>query len=669
MSQATSEVRKPSLKITMVLFALIFPWIYFFINMPLHSFASWWIWPAVFPFSMMGMILIFHLITKITGIKFSKETLVALFTVFFILQGQNYLTNGIPQWTIFPMWTFNSMIYYYGASVAPYQPYFVNMPSYLVPEPAAITALWNGGSFNMGSWIPSMLFWSIWSMTVYAGGFFWSYLIRKPLVDEEQLPFPFAQPTAYTIYAYDQEVGGKKLIFNLGTPEGKMIWAGFILGVILFLPSGLSNFLPAFPSSSYITTIDLAPLHNLMQSILPGSYFTGWFVLLDTLVLSFAPLDVLATATLTWVSFGVIYPTIGVRAGFLPYSPGYDVSLYSQSVGPIHLGWFWEIGIMIGIGVWMIWRYRKHILQVFTVGLGRKSEGETEDGGVPYRIAASGAVGTFVLTVLLFAAMGGNILMGIIGTLYFTIFMFGWIRLLAESYPTVDPDTSMYVPQFYSMGQALGQWGPPPDPNALNSVYAWGSIGGLMGLRQTGFGMHSQFMSYKISAMNNVEAKHVLYISVLTIISGAIAIQFLSPWWYTVKGGANTIGFVAYNIWAMDYGWNLVRGTPTPPYAPELAGDAIAGIIFVFIVYTLRARYAWFFINPVGVALSGSWGTWNMGFGSFIAFIIKVILIRFAGPKWIQSRYLPFLAGAFGGYSLVYYAAAITASLTRVPWF
>jgi len=667
MSQVTTELRKPSLKISMVLFAIIFPWIYFFLNIPLHSFTSWWIWSAVFPFSMMGMIFIIHPFSKITKTKVSRETLVVLFTIFYLLQGGQWLVVGVPQWTIFPLWTFNSMIYYYGASVAPYNVYFANMPRFLVPEPSAITALFNGGVFNWGAWFPAMAFWSIWSMVIYSGGFFWSYLIRKPMVEEERLPFPFAQPTAYTLYAYDQEVGGKRLLFNLGTPEGKMIWAGFILGALLFLPSGLADFLPAFPTSAYIEVIDTGPLQNLMQTILPGSSFSAWFVITDVMVLAFAPMDVLLTAVLTWIAFGIIYPVIGVRTGILPYSPGYDVSLYAQSVGPIHLGWFWEVGIMVGVGVWMVFRYRKHIFQIFAVGLGRKTEGAREDGGVPYRVIAIGAIGTFILAILLFAVMGGNILMGIIGTIYFTLFMFGWTRFNAEAYPSMLPDTSQYIPQFYSIGQALGQWGPSPDINSLNTVYAWSAIGGVGGIRVAGFASPNQFMSYKVSDMNKVEAKHVLYISIIAIISGSIAIQFLSPWWYTVKGGANTLGYVSYNVWSMGNAWNVVGGTPTPPYASELAWDVVAGTIFVFVSYALRARYAWFFINPIGVALCGSWAAFQ-GTSILVALIIKIILTRFAGPKWVESRYLPFLAGAFGGFSLVYYASAIIAYLTRVPF-
>ncbi|MGC9086116.1 MAG: DUF6785 family protein [Thermoproteota archaeon] len=665
-------ITKPGIKTWIIVLALIFPPIFFFLNMPLHSMTQWWVWPAWFPIHFFWFLLLFHYLGKISPkLKLGPTEVVLILTIFYLVSGKEYLYEGIHNWTEFPLWTFNSGLFYYGA----YNPtssdvFWSKVPSFLLPARTALKAFYEGGFFDLSAWLAPALFWTLWSIAVFAGGMFWAYILRKPLVEVERVPFPFSAPAAYMIkYYYEgEEKGGltARTLFNLKTKTGKILWLGFIIGFIMLMPASFQAFLP-IPLPTYLQVL---PIYDwfmpIVEKILPGAYVGGWFPPIDILILLLVPTDILLTGTLYYIIFGIIYPVIGVAAGILPWSPGYDPSAYATYVGPWNSGWFGMVGISVGLGIWLLWNYRSHFAKVLS---SLTSKEKLEDEGMPYSWIATGSIATFVLLLVLWIAAGGNPIMGILGIIFYIVFLYGWVYESAIAYPTSVTNTPYGIPVFYTMGNALGQWGPWPDQRSFMDVALFWTLGGP-GSRQSAFQMHSQFLLYGVGRENKVRARDILIVSVITMISIAFTVQFLTPWWYTVFGGKNNLGAVDYNEWSFGDAWNYSYGTPGGiPSQLMILLYVILGIITTFAMFILRARFAWFPLHPVGIAMVTTWGIAH-GTLFTVAFIVKYLFLKLGGSRSIEEIGIPLAVGATIGAGTAYGLATLLAFVTRaIPVF
>lgn len=68
------------------------------------------------------------------------------------------------------------------------------------------------------------------------------------------------------------------------------------------------------------------------------------------------------------------------------------------------------------------------------------------------------------------------------------------------------------------------------------------------------------------------------------------------------------------------------------------------------VVYYLRGKFAWFFIDPTALAMSMAVGlewTWLSG---LIALVIKLVLIRTMGLRRFESYVIPIAAGISLGF-------------------
>jgi len=670
-----SEEKTPSeeyisvLKPWILIIAILMPPVFFFLNIGLHAMVQWWVWPAWFPPHFFVVIGAIYLWCKATGRPMPRpQYLVALFVICYIVSGWSYMLYGVHYWTMFPMFTGNYGYWVHGLWDETYRTLAWDaFPGFTAPHDLSVLgAYYRGGAFDFGPWLPSMLFWSLWMIVVYVGGYFFAAPLHEPLVKVERLPFPYASAIAYTIDWSTREEKGKSALFGLRLTLAKAFWVGAVIGMLVYLPSMISALTPiTFPI--YLISPPVNEwIQGFMTPILPGARFTGWFAPTEIVIAALAPMDALITAVIYWLVTAVIYPVVGVKMGFLPYYVGIEgTATYYQEQGPFKADWFAYWGVIPGVALWMIYRYRDHFLNIFKVGFnpGKYPGLPHEEGGLSYRTLALGIIGFFILLVILWIAVGASPLMAILGPLYFIIYMYGWTRLQAEGMHTAS--STYHVLPFYDMGSALGQWGSRPDPRAMTSVAAFISTGQPGFERQSAVSMPNQFLLYKIADMNKTRFKDILLISAVTVISASITVSFLTPWWYAVNGGREVLGMVEYHTWNWPWIWNLSGGTPPWIVTPaESAGYTFGGIIFVFVVYQLRAMFPWFIINPIGIALPAVWGMAHGMFWTW-AFIIKFIVLRIGGVRVFEQYYIPAAVGFAMGTGVLYFVTSVIALVTR----
>ncbi|RLE87786.1 MAG: hypothetical protein DRJ67_03875 [Thermoprotei archaeon] len=650
---------KPSaVKPWSIILALIMPPIFFLLNAPLHMFVQWWVWPAWFPPQWPVMMLFFYLFYKATGVKPSAPTMVALLSIFYVVSGWTYLIGGTHCWTIFPLYTAGMGFFVHGLWADPYKDLFWKYtPGFVAPKDMRVLqAFYEGGTFDLGAWLGPIAFWSLFWSAFYVGGFLAAYMIRKPMIEVERLPFPYAQPTAYVIREFEAEEEGKPRLFNFRLRPIKLFWAGFLIGFAFYIPNAISALTPiTFPYYLMAPPFNLNPY---TRAILPGAKFNGWFAPNEIVVLAIAPRDALLTGVIWWVLIGIIYPVVGVKMGFLPYYPGIeDTNEYYLTTGPFKNGWFGQLGVPVGLGLWALINYRHHIARFFQALTGKVTA--TDE---PYKMVGLGFIACWLIVLILFVAATGNVVMAIVAIIWYILIQYGWCRVQAEGMHTTA--MSYYWGQYFDFGTYLGQWGPRPDPRALPTLTMFASFGGTGFLRQSAIGPANHIQMYKVADVNRTDPRDVLILSAITMVSSAVTVAALTPWWYTTFGGYTRQGCVEYHVWNLPGIWQYTGGTPPPVGAAETLGYTVSGVIFTILCYLARARFPWFFFNPVGVALVSVWG---LEHGIFVlwAWVLREVFTRLLGAKGFEEYYMPAAFGFAMGHGLLYWTTAVIAFFTR----
>ena len=640
-------VEKSALKPWLILYAIIFPPLAYFFNNWHQALGRWWLFPAIIPLPVIWLLIIFFVLEKASPrFKINAKEMTLFVIINYMVSGSMYVSYGLHYWTSIPLPTWNYGSFIHGKIVDPYKDVFLQkLPSYLAPSDIdQLNAFYYGGAFNWGVWLPSMLFWMIWAIALYVGSYFWSFPLRKPLVDIERLPFPGIMPTEMIMRYYFEEENGKRGIFNLGKIVTKIFWVGLIFGCITASPIIINAFLP----SPWVTYIHNWPVAwtTFTESFLPGANFNGAFYVTDMFVGQFMPTDVLATAVLWWLICGVIYQTIAVRMGLIPWTPGQVMSDPPWSIGPFKWMVFAQY-MSIGLGLWVLISHRQHIINVFKAGLGLDKSLPAEEEGVSYRTVVLGGILTFVVLVVLFLAGGTYAPLALIIPLFYILYMFGWTRMMAEAQEFM-PSVQTYTGLVFDMGTAFGGWGGRPDPKAFNTVMMYTSLG-RGGARMSSLTMHHWFKSYKLGRVFNTRAADILVVSIITMVTTAVAAYLIWPYWYASTGGYSTERAIEYHIWGLGHIWSYTYGTPPAITPAEDWGLMISASIIAILIYIMRARFTWFFINPVGMMVLPHWWwpTW------VAAFLLKYISLKIGGARMHERYVLPFSAGYCAGYGAI----------------
>jgi hypothetical protein len=86
---------------------------------------------------------------------------------------------------------------------------------------------------------------------------------------------------------------------------------------------------------------------------------------------------------------------------------------------------------------------------------------------------------------------------------------------------------------------------------------------------------------------------------------------------------------------------------PEPPNVPALIAMG-AGYLFTVMLMALRMRFYWWPFHPVGYAVSSSWSLNIIWLPLLIAWIVKLLLLRYGGLKLYRDA-LPFFLGLILG--------------------
>ncbi|MGC9202779.1 MAG: DUF6784 domain-containing protein [Thermoproteota archaeon] len=179
---------------------------------------------------------------------------------------------------------------------------------------------------------------------------------------------------------------------------------------------------------------------------------------------------------------------------------------------------------------------------------------------------------------------------------------------------------------------------------------------------------NSPFRS-RIAEISKTKAGDVFKWLIIMSLYGALIVMPLGIWLSNLKGLSS---FTGDNWEAGGVVWAAgASNIESSEYFPTSYGIGthvlytIAGVVLTIAIYLLRARYAWFMINPAALAIS-LWLNEYMWLNAVVALVIKTVVIKIGGVRLLEERAIPAVTGFCTGFGALFLVAALRTLVVEV---
>ena len=516
---------------------------------------------------------------------------------------------------------------YYASPENQWEQYLTRyVPSWLVPSTEGNAIPWLYEGIPVGERIP----WEAWAVPL----FWWSALIaavctvcfcsmvilRKQWVESERLAFPLAQLPLILMDQDDQHVVP-------AFARNKLFWLGFAVPFGIICWNMISYFEPGFPK---------IPVYNWKWLRLAKG-FPAILVKVNFFVMCFAyftPLNILLSVWLFQL-FVIVEVGIFQRLGYTIGAPD-NWCTFNAATGWQCFGGF--LFLVVG-GFWMA---RGHIIGVLKTALGRSDGADDSTELMRYRTAVVGALCGGIFTAFWFHAGGMSWRVTLTFLFFCYITYIGVTRLVAQT-------GLVYL------------WGPITPHSAtfhvLGSTTMTPNDGAMIGLAYcTGCNVErlipctAAHVARMSDNFGRARKGFVAAMAIAAIVSMASATIY-TLWLSYTKGASNfnAFEFSRGQHWIFGVVVNKFRN-PEPTCWLRIMFMGI-GVVVMAIFSMLHYRLAWWPVHPVGLALAGTHPTRMAAFSVFLAWMIKLAVVKLGGANlYRRSRF--FFVGMMVGYVL-----------------
>ncbi len=539
------------------------------------------------------------------------------------------------------------------------------IPELLAPPEDIATQLISGGvPIPWGIWLPTIMYWwflfSFFGIYMVSLGTIWS----TQWIQVEQVPFP----QTLAVYELYEQASTKRSLkpYAIGTA------LGFAFQFTVFL---IMTF-PWFPDVYGWRTNTLCYGAGWIDSSSPLYGIAALAVYSKNpslaALLYMAPLSTLLTSVF-FNAFLFVATQVAYYAGYytelmnLPGCGRAECGASGIEYGPpFKWGVVANMGGGLGLVTMYIFLQRRYLASVIRSAFGG---GRDEPQSTTRMALLTAAISYIVIVILLSTAglgLSSAILMPImVWVLYFAaIFVFG-----RTGYNAIGLGAhGMYWLRII--------W--PQLPQKIDTNYALSTIlarqSGSDGLSQPwGGSLVSTFASYKFGNMARVSFKNLYYAMLVTVILIPII------WWMTLlpiaySHGLASLPFYQSTTFVGDisyaanpespWGGIALENMTGGPWVPHL----VAGILVVWTLSILHARFAVFPLDPYGFLLT--FGTRSISEGIWVmvlaAYVLKLATLRVGGSKAYERLGVPVATGFLLGYAI---AILIGGALSVVRFF
>ncbi len=496
------------------------------------------------------------------------------------------------------------------------------LPTWSGPsDPTVVTGLFEGWARGTevpwGYWLPPLLAWLPFIAALYFGMICLMVIFRKQWVENERLPFPVTQLPLAMASGYDS--GSPKPFFRQPTT-----WIGFAIPFLFAAMIGLHHYFPSVPTPKVVWTF---PLFRRRISLICRISFPmlGFFYLV--------PLDTLFSL---W-SLNLVFLCIRGILGILGLELQETLIFGARSPLFAHLG----MGAMVALVISGLRVGRFHLRDVWRKTWGSAPDVDDSYEMMSYRTAFWGLVACMLVMAVWLNLSGMPFWLTVPFLLVaFTLF-FGLTRIVSES-GVAEAVASAIAP-----GMMVSTFGTGPFGQrglvANGLTHVWCSD-----IRT--FVMASSANGLKLATVVGLRGRRLLVGMIVAIILAAA-----TSIWITMRQ-AYFEGGQVLNSWFFNsgpnaiYRWTADRiANPTGPHWGGMgvtAGGAAAFLLFTF----LRQRFTWWPFHPVALAIAPIWIMDQLWFMCFVAWLLKMLILRYGGLKTygnIRSVFLGLILGQY----------------------
>jgi hypothetical protein len=402
----------------------------------------------------------------------------------------------------------------------------------------------------------------------------------------------------------------------------RLLWAGIAVAGGIDLLNGLAALWPTLPELQ-VRAVDLQPLFayppwNAMYGFLRSFY--PFVIGLGMLL----PVDLLFSCWfffLYWKAMMVISAALG----------------FAQSVGGPYTN-EQAFGGYIGIAMVVLWTERKYFRAVWRKALGG---GGMEDAGEPvsYRGALLGIGVGFVALVGFMAAAGMAIWLAVaLFALYF-VFSLSIARMRAELGPPAHD--LHYAGPDQMLVRSVGSANLSPASLGMLSMTWW------FNRAYRSHPMPVQLEGFKIAERADMDQRKMFWAILAAGIIGSLAAFWaLLHCFYRFGPGFDVRPALIFGQEPYLHLGEWLNQPKGPSLQVILA--ASVGLTTVVAMQVVRARFPGFPFHPLGYAVSTSWSMNYVWMPLLIAWLIKLVILRYGGLRLYQ-RALPFFFGLILG--------------------
>lgn len=499
------------------------------------------------------------------------------------------------------------------------------LPKHLVvTDKAALKGYFEGHSSfyqieHLRAWFLPSLCWCGFLTTLVMLFMFLNVILRRRWTESEKLAFPLIQlPLELT-------APGAPLLKN------KVLWAGLLLAVAIQLWDGAAVLNPQVP---------LIPLKY--QDQVKVQFPTRPWSAIGWMPIGFYPFG---------IALGLLLPLDLIFSSWF-----FFLFWKAQLLVSAWMAWDQEpnfpytdaqaLGAYLGIGIGAVWSARRHVVWLAKIFFREEVEPPDPNDPISQRSAIWGVLVCLALLVTFFRLSGlSYLVIGVALVIYLGIAI-AITRMRAELGPPVHDlhhagaDTMLpkiFGPTSFSRDDqvALSFWW------GFNRAYR-------------GHTMPIGIESIKMAEEGKLGTRGMFFALLVAGVVGPLcafwALLHLA-YAYGAAGAIappNVMEIFGREAWDRYNNWT---GVPQPPH-PQEGFAVLAGLGFTLLLNTIRGRWIGFPFHPVGYAIASSWGMSVLWVPMLIAWVVKILILRYGGLT-IYRKCVPFFLGVILGECLM----------------
>ncbi|HGJ65421.1 TPA: hypothetical protein ENS27_08545 [bacterium] len=465
-------------------------------------------------------------------------------------------------------------------------------------------------------WIRPLLIWGVFLLALYFVMIAIMVILRKQWIERERLAFPLAQLPLEMVR--DDKDSILKPFFR-----NPIMWIGFAIPFIFSSLKGLHHYIPEIPS------LELAQGVPIFRNSL-------WFSFrLSFPMIGFFYLVHLDAAFSLWF-FNLLSLMVRGLMNTFNITMSESLGIYGTS-SPIfaHLG----MGAMITLVIVGFWMGRSHLKDVFRKAFTGDKKIDDSDEIMSYRTAVFGIIIGLIIMVIWLTMSGIPLFVTILLLFGAFILFIGLTRVVSES-GMAEAVATTISPSFVVSGIGTSPI-TPSGLTAMSFTYIWSAD-----LRT--FVMASTANSLRIIEGEGKRKRPLFWVIMLSII-----ITLVSSIWLLLE--------LAYSRGGINCNdWFFVGGARAPydffvskiinPSEPNWGGWYITagGAFIMFFLMFMRTKFLWWPFHPIGFAIGPVWIMDQIWFTVFLAWLIKLIIVRYGGLKMFR-QFRPLFLGLILG--------------------